>query len=367
MRLPTKEYPVTNQQLIDWLLSNGNAIIKWRTINELLNNHQPKKDKTLLHQLLDDENVKRYLDLFNTNAKNSNQFNHNKSIHGSGDNFFENYTGKLYDFGIRIDILNKEVISNYLRIIIDDYQRDTKNRYYFIHQMAMSLSLLGLTDKLIIDVIEKRLKTITDFIQSYGYNYYLSPDNMLEVPKIWRTRKIINPAFIQNNLPLFPVFYDILGIVGRVQNTPLNKYDERIQVLTDFIFSDEYHNKIEKGNGIIKWSNRYFSMGWSLHIPGYSNENKYNSNTLFRALLYSHFPNAKQYGFFNRFIPFLNKFQTPAGTFIFPKELIPVRKLGYWVKGINPGLGLNRRKKNTLEIESTFYMLKLLKNLGMAR
>ena len=57
----------------------------------------------------------------------------------------------------------------------------------------------------------------------------------------------------------------------------------------------------------------------------------------------------------------LEEFRTGKGTYLFPKNYMQEKPQGYWVNGFHMGLGENRRKKPALELESTFWMVKIKK------
>ncbi|MBN2542452.1 hypothetical protein JXI42_06255 [bacterium] len=79
--------------------------------------------------------------------------------------------------------------------------------------------------------------------------------------------------------------------------------------------------------------------------------------------LMSHFKTAWESRWFKSCVEHLEKFRTENGTYRFPKHYLKERRNSYFVTGGHTGLGENRRKKITLEIESTFWMMKIKKDL----
>jgi hypothetical protein len=61
----------------------------------------------------------------------------------------------------------------------------------------------------------------------------------------------------------------------------------------------------------------------------------------------------------------LEQFRTPHGTYIFPKAFLQERSREYWIKAYYLGLGENRRRKLAMELESTYWMLLIKKQLGL--
>jgi hypothetical protein len=62
---------------------------------------------------------------------------------------------------------------------------------------------------------------------------------------------------------------------------------------------------------------------------------------------------------------YLESYCTNNGTYIFPRSHLQERAIGYWVTGAYMGLEENRRKNMAIELESTFWMLKIKKTAGL--
>ncbi len=54
-------------------------------------------------------------------------------------------------------------------------------------------------------------------------------------------------------------------------------------------------------------------------------------------------------------------YRTERGTYLFPRHDLQERTSGYWVTGAYMGLKESRRPKRVLELESTFWMLRVKK------
>jgi hypothetical protein len=108
-------------------------------------------------------------------------------------------------------------------------------------------------------------------------------------------------------------------------------------------------------------------MGWSVHVPGYTDMPPDDPTMLVLYMeLLAHFTLAVESYWFASGIEYLDSFRTAQGTWRFPREslLEKGKSGGYYVQGYHMGLGENRRKKISLELESTFRMLRILKLLG---
>ena len=83
---------------------------------------------------------------------------------------------------------------------------------------------------------------------------------------------------------------------------------------------------------------------------------------VYRLELMSNVPSARKHPWFQESIERLEQYRTDQDTYIFPRSFLQERPSGYWVTGAYMGLEQNRRKKAALELESTFWMLKIKKN-----
>lgn len=120
------------------------------------------------------------------------------------------------------------------------------------------------------------------------------------------------------------------------------------------------------GYVFIEKRNAFYSWGWSVHLPGYFGFSSFGqdgkTNRLVQMLeLMSHFPTAKCSDWYRNGMTHLEGFRTESGRYRFPRHY-PHEDEGYYVSGYHMGLGEPRRKKISLEIESTFRMLRLKKN-----
>ena len=58
------------------------------------------------------------------------------------------------------------------------------------------------------------------------------------------------------------------------------------------------------------------------------------------------------------------RYRTHRGTYLFPKEYLKEKRNSYFITGAHMGFGENRRKELALKIESSFWMMKIKKNIG---
>jgi hypothetical protein len=203
----------------------------------------------------------------------------------------------------------------------------------------------------------KRINTIHDFTRHMDFDIYDDPANHNGVPKPFRNRPIIKPSVACGNVCKLPLIYDIVALAeayGRV----CAEVKQKIDSIIGYILSPGY-NTVVSGYGILSAGPRkYYSMGWDCKKP-FNDSQDYSYPNLHRLLLYSRFPAAVRGAWFMNAIDFLTQYKTKNNTYIFPKDYLRETDSN-WVLGSHMSLAENRRKKDWIEIESTFYMQKLL-------
>jgi hypothetical protein len=168
-----------------------------------------------------------------------------------------------------------------------------------------------------------------------------------------------------------------------LNDTETNK---KIDTVIQYISNDDFHSNISDGYGILTADPKkkiYHGMGWDPKYPGWFDVSNYIENNndrtvhdtlktrdtpdyvhrlLFFAEHIVNYPVSLKTKWFTGLRCCLEKCKTDQGTYIFPKEWLP-EKTGYAVVGYHMSYGENKRKKNWLEIESTFYMQLINKHI----
>ncbi|UCB43338.1 MAG: hypothetical protein JSV77_01440, partial [Dehalococcoidales bacterium] len=79
-----------------------------------------------------------------------------------------------------------------------------------------------------------------------------------------------------------------------------------------------------------------------------------------RLVLMGQFPAARSHPWFINSLNHLQGFQTENGTYLFTRSYLPEQSSGYWVTGARLGLEEDRKVRHAIELESTYWMTKLL-------
>jgi len=330
---------------IEWLMANAAPVIRYRTRTELINIY----DKELLN-----DDMTNLLALPQTQKRLTLLINldYNRT-HGSPANHLENVLPMLNDFGLYygMDAFNKETksISDIAKIVLDaNYDKITA--YPFLLRSKFPIDGL-------LDFAVERINIIYDFTRHMDFDIYDDIKNYKGVPKTFQDRPAIKPNIASGGKIRLPLIYDIV-MMETIYDRVSDDIQRKIDNIIEYIISPGYDIVVPMYGISCAGQGKYYAMGWDCKKPFNDNQG-FSSPDLHRLLLYSHFPTAVKNTWFQNAIDYLTQYKTQNGTYAFPKEYLPEAD-GNWVLGVRMSLAENKRKNQWVEIESTFYMLKLL-------
>jgi hypothetical protein len=188
----------------------------------------------------------------------------------------------------------------------------------------------------------------------------------------------VNPELYSDGKLRFPFIHDIWAFSGILKSELYQSKKALIQNVIKRVLTSDYQN-LKDGYGIVVASpTKAYGMGWSVNLPFFQDPNKLDfsesslkkigksipSFFLQRLYLMSKFPSAMKNNWFITCFKKVESYKTDKGTYLLPKSCLIERPSGYWVTGAYMGLGENRRVKKWAEIESTFWMTKIKKEIG---
>lgn len=359
-------------KISEWLLNNADDPIRYRVVRELL------KDDIMTEsfetKLLQNSCVQIWIN----NLKPNIPPQHWSMEHGSFDFCLENALPKIVGLGLHGGLPQvTEALSYYIRKMqniqnLDFYVgkmnniavENRKGKNFFPILIANFLSSADVIDNNILKFLLGSLNEMYSFVEKKIYDIYLAEDErkkLKKVPKNWKnTEYFIRPDLIREYGFSFPFIYDIVGL-SSLYKLKNHEIDKKIDTIISYIATDEFHNKMSNGYGIlVEEDGKYHGMGWDPKFPGWFSVSEYIKTEnvpklLFFALHISKYHIARKTKWFCDLLEYLEKYRTETGTYIFPKEWLKESQ-GYAVQGHHISFDENRRKKNWCEIESTFYM-----------
>jgi hypothetical protein len=295
-------------------------------------------------------------------------------IHGSKDTTLENILGKLSDLGLRRGIVPFDQLTIPYRNWLHDNVKDPPKYIFDVFArtlIAAFLARAGYIDETAVgEVLRDRLKTIYDFVCQGSYDIYVNLDDYPKMPGSFKVRPLINPNLCLNGNLQLPWIYDIIGLSAFLPDCGTKTDQEQADTIINYILTERYQ-KLPDGYGIFLAENRrYYAMGWSVHLPGFVDKLSEDVITdqvplwlmgafIQRLVMMGQFILTRKHPWFINSLNHLEGFKTELGTYRFPRSYLPEKTSGYWVTGARMGIEKNRKTQLALELESTFWMVKL--------
>lgn len=337
--------------LIKWLYKNSGDIIKHKLNLEYgIGEKIPKK------QLYNNPEVKKWVNNIVT-------IDGNFPIHGYFDSCLENILGKLSQFGLHKDdapLRGKfDCYYNWLKRESND---TTPIDILLKTITAVFLAKIGYdNDELVFNAIKQRLDDVYKAAVQDLYDIF-EPDENYEVPIFYENYKLIKKSVYPEGHFYLPWIYDFYGFALFKDKLDPVKLDAVLAYVMNKNFQ-----KLPFGYGlIINPAMRYHYIGWSAHFPNCSDpeSSSYGKPDLIQRLaILASFIKVRDLPWFKVCLNFLRQYQKREGTFRFPAYVIQEKPSTYFVNGTRMGLGENRKDPKTLDIESTYWMLELIKKM----
>lgn len=343
------------KDIIVYLIENGDEVIQFRTMDEILNIYDDEKLNQVYGELIQSKTVTKRLE----NLKNESKVHDFNGIHGATNFHLENSLPRILDCGIKageplLDKLMEPILQRIRRKVFPE------NHVFHIFPEIIICPFLiraGYMDDDLRQFLADRIENIYDFVRHRKYDIYDDHTNYKGIPKAFINKKVIKPELYKGGRFSLPLIYDLYAF--SLANESLDEINKmKVNTIIEYIV-DERYKEIDTGYGILSNGNRnYLVMGWDCKLPEIKGE---ITSEILNILEWLSFSNVfRESNWYKEAIELFFKYKTDRNTFIFTKESLN-EKNGVWIKGSHMSVGENRRKKNAIEIESTFRALKILK------
>ncbi len=351
-----------NSGFSDWLVQNGGPVIRYLTVarqegEESLNAFNLQKE------LLQSGAVQYWMRcLTGTTGFNA--------IHGSRDTCFENAMGKLTIYGIRKGMGDFDRrCAPYLDWLEKSMKEKKPNVLCVFQQVIVACWLAAggyLSEQPVRDIVLHRLDAISEFVRNHNFSIYVDKSPFKGVPAAFKRYPLVNPdLYIDGNFAL-PWIHDIFAFRSLRVYLKDDDVRERIDRVISYVL-DKRYQQFHEGYGIVLTENsRYNVMGWDVWLPRYDglHTSPFQECALLQRLeLMSHFRIARSSKWFVENLNRLEGFEGESGRYVLPKNYLREKKNSYFVAGGHMGFGENRRQRIALEIESSYWMLKITRNM----
>ena len=352
---------MTNRQLIDWLLENGGPVIRYRVARELLAETGKIDLGEFSEALIKSPLVQTWLKRLGCSTEIN-------QLHSSQVTAFENVMGKLVQSGCHQGIALFDQRTRPYRSWLGSISAASQPDWTPFKRKIVGSFLVAAGYHQEDDVqnyITNRLDTLWRFTCQRDFDIFTDRKQYPDIPKGFKDKPLVKPALYSGDDARFPYIYDLIGLA----NYPVRLLDQDAQQKIDSVIEyilDPKYQAFPEGYGLMRaGKGKYYAIGWSVHLPRYYQDSGKirNEKLLIQRLeLMSNFGLARSHRWFKESIQHLERFRTDSGTYIFPRSYLQERPSGYWVTGAYMGLEQNRRNKIAIELESTFWMLKIKKN-----
>ncbi len=334
-------------QLKKWLMENGGPAIRYRTATELLTGDPDADLYALKINLINNPMTQLWLSRIGQPGELF-------SFHGSKPAAFENACIKLSELGIKAGTpaFDEKTAS---------FRHDFSERSYtgkFI--VAGTLTRAGYGEEpAIYDFLLNRLEILYTMARTKNFDIYVNQDTFSDFPSAFRKRPLLNPAYNS----MLPSIYDMLVLAYWPPSLKNAEIQNKINTIVDYVLHPAYQ-AFDEGYGVMRASpRRYYSIGWSVHLPGYEGFNTMSDRRdmyfVQRVEMMARFPHSHNHRWLKQSLAHLEGFQQTDGTYRFPGRYLRELTQGYWVTGAYTRLEENRRPRMSLTIESTFRILRL--------
>jgi len=347
---------------IKYLMENADASIRYRVARELMKDE--KAAKQIESELLNHPMVVKWLD--NLNSKTP-------IVMDSADNHFNNAMLKCIQLGLHGGLQPmKDSVQTYVNELCQYNHKPFRNKHTGFCNIiyANFLCLAEIKNETVYRCLLNSLDELYEFVIKGSYDIYVNEDErnkLTGIPELWKNRKFIKYELVDEYGFCFPLSYDIPGL-HMLYGLYGKETDEKINAVIEYISNDTFHDTIADGYGILiekGGKSKYHAMGYAPKYPGWHDlagfmKDGFVSSLLFFTQYIAKYPVARQTKWFSELLAYLNNFKTDEGHYRFPSKWLHETK-GYSIFGMHMSFGENRRKRNWIEIESTFFM-ELLRN-----
>ncbi|UCE10845.1 MAG: hypothetical protein JSW61_02650 [Candidatus Thorarchaeota archaeon] len=341
-----------------WLLDNAGPVIRFRTMVEILGETDIGLVSKALEDLFNSPIVTKWLELLKPRMGFHN-------FHSSMPVAFGNVMGKLVQLGLHAGLQAFDTKTLPFRAWLSDRVEesitddDGPGTGFSMPLVASYLAYAGYDDtKPVKTVMLERLERSLEFAETVDFDEFYVKGNKKE----W----LVSPRFYVDVEQGLPYVHDIRGIASSKWIFEKDEYNRMAERVIATILSPEYQG-LKPGYGYLKYEKRTYTIGSSVHVPGFSSfptENEM-SRLLLCLEMMAPFMTARESNWFQKSLDVLEEQVTDDGHYRFPRKWLPERQSGYWVGANYMALEDERRKQSAIDYESTFRVLKIKQLAGL--
>ncbi|MHA1907340.1 MAG: hypothetical protein ACW98Y_08605 [Candidatus Thorarchaeota archaeon] len=347
-----------DKDLAWWLVENAGPVIRYRTLREILEVHDLELISNALEQLFESKFVQKWLERLVPRMG----FH---SFHSSDPYAFENAVGKLVQLGLHAGLQQFDIktiqFRTWLAESVNKGELEDVGQWNGFSELLLAcfLAYAGYDDiSPVKSVTLERLNIAKAFTENFNPDVIYVKDARKE----W----LVQPRFYTNVKNGLPLVHDVRGFASSKWLLEDDRLRNMAEELVSVILTPEYQN-LKHGYGYLKHGSRYYSIGWSVHVPNFLTPVVPNemSKLLLSLEMMASFQTARTSKWFTRSMTILDETLTEEEYYRFPSTWLPEKPSGYWDGGHYMALEDDRRKHAALDYESTFRILLIRKRAGL--
>jgi hypothetical protein len=338
-----------SSEAMEWLFVNSGPVIRFQLVVDVLQDQDVGKVSSVLGELLASPLVVDWIGRLIPGFQM-------KQLHSSKPVAFENTMGRLGELGMRAGLQPFDRKTLPFRAWLTDTAEEEIEYPFRVFLRTLVASFLSFTGYSGTDpvshVLTERLETT--------YSFARNPD----FTKVYVGKRgndgLVNPLLYPDQQLALPWVHDIRGFASSDQILSDPSLRHKVETVVSMVLNPEYQ-ELQPGYGLMKYKDRTYKIGWSMHLPGFFSEpsDASMSNVLLILPIMAPFKTGRESEWFKRMMGRLENCFTDYGTYQFPREWLPEKQEGYWVNGAYMALEENRRRASAIECESTFRMLRI--------
>jgi hypothetical protein len=355
---------MNNRNLAYWLLDNGGPIIRFRTLVDIFEEQDVGTVSRALKEMTESPVVVKWLELVGSSLS----FN---DVHSGKQDAFENVIAKLVQLGWRAGLQPFDTKTLPFRVWLSECVEKVPEAAHEVFKRTLIASVLARAGYQTVEAVQKqvisRLQTIHRFAKEPDFSQiFVDKSGYRGIPKGLSNHELIDPLLYPQQQFALPWIHDIVAF--SYFNSILEDKDnrEKAELVLEMILTPDYQN-LPWSYGIAKYGERYYVLGWAVHLPGYSThpEGREFAEMLLVLEALAPFTCIRKSPWFQRSMKYLEKFRTEDDTYSFPRTWLPEKSRGYWIGGEYMGFDERKGRKKAIEIESTFRVLSIRQRAGL--
>jgi hypothetical protein len=349
---------MNSNNLAQWLLQNAGPSIRFRTMVEILQEQDIGLVSQALDELLDSPVVVEWT------GRLTPRFDIN-SLHSGRPDAFENVVGKLAQLGLRAGLQPFDNKTLPFRVWLAEHVEtypDVPHAIFLRTIVASFLAFAGYGSTSPVKAqLMKRLETLYRFARQPDFSdMFIDKSEFKGIPKGSESHDLVNPELYPDQQFMLPWVHDIRGLSNCTEIMGTQNLRTKVDKIIEMILTSDYQN-VPWSYGLAKYGQRYYVLGWAVHLPGFFSrpEGRSFAELLLTLEFMARFHAVQRSQWFLDSMEYLESFRTNHGTYSFPKNWLPEKKEGYWVGGLRMAFDDRRSYPKAIECESTFRMLKI--------